>query len=338
MRRTSIAVGNGTAVVEHCVERSGRHTATAPPSPVVHLDAARQGKFARSARSPGRLGRAVWHTHYLSSFGLGEARQLGGHGFSFHPRLARAAVPGSGVTFQERGIVISGFLSGYRWTTHSQRGSRLNNGQLAEFFATHNGDQICERAREGQLLAFVAEGRDSYRVCRCTPFGRSFLPDTAQSLFDLGVTTIHDDQDHGPYPDGIESCFDTTHGHPVPCGPWSTEATRQSLRKIRAEAARRGLVDFFLTKESCTDLLNIDLHAYQARFFHESTSPGLVPLAQYPVSRADPGDLRLGYRQQPIDLGVGGHARLRTDSQSRLLECPCGMSGYHTVSRTDPAG
>ena len=25
----------------------------------------------------------------------------------------------------------------------------------------------------------------------------------------------------------------------------------------------------------------MDLHAYQARFFHESTSPGLVPLAQY---------------------------------------------------------
>jgi hypothetical protein len=182
---------------------------------------------------------------------------------------------------KERGIVMSGFISGYRWTTHSQRASRETNRQLTEFFAANNGDQVCERARDGHLLAFQAEGRDSHRICRGTPFGRDFLPETARSLFDLGVTTIHDDQDHGPYPDGTGSCFDTTHGHPVPCGPWSTVATRESFQAIRAEAARRGLDDFFLTKESCTDLLNMDLHAYQARFFHESTTPGLVPLAQY---------------------------------------------------------
>jgi len=182
---------------------------------------------------------------------------------------------------KRRGIVVSGFISGYRWTTHSQRASRETNRQLADFFAAHDGDRVCERARDGQLLAFQAEGRDSHRVCRGTPFGRSFIPDTARSLFDLGVTTIHDDQDHGPYPDGTESCFDREHGHPVPCGPWSTEATRRSFQEIRAEAARRGLADFFLTKESCTDLLNMDLHAYQARFFHESSRPGLVPLAQY---------------------------------------------------------
>ena len=60
-----------------------------------------------------------------------------------------------------------------------------------------------------------------------------------------------------------------------------TAVTRESFEEIRAEAARRGLSEFFLTKESCSELLNMDLDAYQARFFHESSTPGLVPLAQY---------------------------------------------------------
>ena len=90
--------------------------------------------------------------------------------------------------------------------------------------------------RNGELLQFQSEGRDSHRLCRGTSVGGTFLPETARSLFDLGVTVIHDDQDHGSYPDGVESC---------------------------------------------SELLNMDLHAYQARFFHESSTPGLVPLAQY---------------------------------------------------------
>ena len=199
----------------------------------------------------------------------------------FPPSIGEERFRNLASELRERGIVMSGFISGYRWTTQSQRASRETNRELADYFTAHGGNQLCERARDGQLLAFLSEGRDSHRVCRGTAFGRSFLPETARSLFDLGVTTIHDDQDHGPYPDGTESCFDQAHGHPVPCGPWSTAATRQSFQEIRAEAARRGLTDFFLTKESCTDLLNMDLHAYQARFFHESSRPDLVPLAQY---------------------------------------------------------
>ncbi|MGQ9823315.1 MAG: DUF6259 domain-containing protein [Thermogutta sp.] len=199
----------------------------------------------------------------------------------FPPSIGEERFRNLASQLKERGIVMSGFISGYRWTTHSQHASRQANREIADYFTAHDGEQVCERARDGQLLAFLSEGRDSHRVCRGTAFGRSFLPETTRSLFDLGVTTIHDDQDHGPYPDGTESCFDRAHGHPVPCGPWSTAATRQSLQEIRAEAARRGLTDFFLTKESCTDLLNMDLHAYQARFFHESTRPDLVPLAQY---------------------------------------------------------
>ncbi|MCX7015313.1 MAG: DUF6259 domain-containing protein, partial [Candidatus Sumerlaeota bacterium] len=166
-----------------------------------------------------------------------------------------------------RNIAMAGFISGYRWTTNLTTGRQGNNQALGRFFDEQKGELVCERMRHGKLLAFHAEGRDSYRICRGTEFGRQFLQATAGSLFDLGVPIIHDDQDHGPYPGGQESCFDLSHGHPVPAGPWSTAVTRDAFRQIRAEANRRGLKDFFLTKESCTELLNMDLHAYQARFF-----------------------------------------------------------------------
>jgi len=199
----------------------------------------------------------------------------------FPPSIGEKAFRDLAARLKERRIAVVGFISGYRWTTHIDRAPARRNQDLADYFEKHDGRAACERSRDGKLLAFQAEGRDSHRICRGTEFGRAFLPDTARALFDLGVAVIHDDQDHGPYPDGVQSCFDASHGHPVPCGPWAMDATRQSLQAIRAEAGRRGLANFFLTKESPTELLNMDLHAYQARFFHESTIPDLVPLAQY---------------------------------------------------------
>ncbi|MBN2450796.1 MAG: hypothetical protein JXR77_10430 [Lentisphaeria bacterium] len=200
----------------------------------------------------------------------------------FPPALGADAFRDLTARLQERGIVVAGFISGYRWTTRQEGAlGQRSNEALARFFAENDGTAICERGRDGALLAAHAEGRESCRVCRGTPFGRTYLQDTARQLFDLGVTVIHDDQDHGPYPDGVESCFDPGHGHPVPCGPWSTAVTREALQAIRAEAARRGVKGFLLTKESCTDLLNGELHAYQARLFHEDTNPDLVPLCQY---------------------------------------------------------
>jgi hypothetical protein len=202
----------------------------------------------------------------------------------FPPALGEKRFHDLAARLKAQNIAMAGFISGYRWITGRRNvfGKDLGketNEALARFFKEHNGPQVCERTREGELLNFY--GSSGHRICRGTPFGRQFLPTTARSLFDLGVTIIHDDQDHGPYPDGREGCFDTTHGHPVPCGPWSTSVTRESFGAIRAEAARRGLKEFFLTKESCSELLNMDLHAYQARFFHESTNPSLVPLAQH---------------------------------------------------------
>ncbi len=185
---------------------------------------------------------------------------------------------------QARGIALAGFISGYRWTTRvaDARGKRpADNAALARFYAQAQGATVGERKRDGELLTFQAEGRDSIRICRGTEFGQRFLPDTARRLFELGVTVIHDDQDHGPYPNGQESCFDPSHGHPVPGGPWALDVTRRSFQAIRADAAQRGRADFFLTKETCTELLNLDLHGYQTRLFHEASTPGLVPLSQY---------------------------------------------------------
>jgi hypothetical protein len=185
---------------------------------------------------------------------------------------------------QARDVTMAGFISGYRWTTKvaDARGKRpADNAALARFFEQEKGATVGERRRDGQLLTFQAEGRDSIRICRGTAFGQQFLPATARRLFDLGVAVIHDDQDHGPYPGGQESCFDPTHGHPIPGGPWTTDVTRRSFQAIRAEAAERGVKDFFLTKESPSELLNMDLHGYQARLFHESSNPALVPLSQY---------------------------------------------------------
>ncbi len=201
----------------------------------------------------------------------------------FPPSIGEKSFRDLAARLGQRDIAVAGFISGYRWTTNMQapRNGRDTNSALRRFFHGHAGDRACERSRDGKLLAFFAEGRDSHRICRGTPFGKQFLQQTAGRLFDLGVPIIHDDQDHGPYPDGRDSCFDTSHGHPIPCGPWSTAATRDAFRQIRADAARRGLNDFFLTKESCTELLNMDLHGYQARFFHESSTPGCIPLAQY---------------------------------------------------------
>lgn len=177
--------------------------------------------------------------------------------------------------------MIACFISGFYWTAHREGGSPEQNRALAEFLRQQNGSELCERTQRGELLSWQREGRDFNRLCRGTAFGRTFLQQTARSLFDLGATVIHDDQDHGPYPDGVQSCFDASHGHPVPCGLWSTAVTRNAFREIRAEAERRGVKDFFLTKETCSELLNLDVHAYQARFFFESSKPGIVPLSQY---------------------------------------------------------
>lgn len=178
-------------------------------------------------------------------------------------------------------MYLCGFISGYHWTYASETATAEVNRRLAQYFEQHRGPQVCERGPDGELAERVAEVRHLRNVCRGTDFGRQFLQETSRRLLDLGVTSIHDDQDPGPRPDGIVSCFDRSHGHPVPCGPWSTRVMVEAFSEIRAEASRRGAKHFLLTKEYDAELFNMILHGYQNRNFHDSVIPQLVPLVQY---------------------------------------------------------
>jgi hypothetical protein len=101
-------------------------------------------------------------------------------------------------------------------------------------------------------------------------------------LFDRSVTVFHDDQDIGPFPDGLTGCFNIDHGHPVPCGPWSTEVTIQSFRAIRKEAERRNIENFFLTKEYCSEVLIQDFDLHLSRGGSQLTNKtGKIPLSEY---------------------------------------------------------
>lgn len=174
-------------------------------------------------------------------------------------------------------------VAGYRWLKGDETSVVINKinklsqeqkVQLVEFFRKNDGANVCEMGQNGQL-------NPSTTICRGSSFGKTFLQEMAVRLFDLGLTAFDCDSDVGPSPDGISGCFNPAHGHPVPCGTWTTETSRAAFREIRAEAARRGITDFFLMKEHCTELLNMEIHAYLSRMSRVSTEPNVVPLTQY---------------------------------------------------------
>jgi len=178
-------------------------------------------------------------------------------------------------------IYICGFISGFYWTYSRENAPVDLNDRLLAFFREQGGERVCERRANGELYTRFFEGRHFARICRGTEFGRKFLQRVASKLFDLGVTLIHDDQDFGASPDGVNACFDKSHGHPVPCGAWSTRVMFDAFREIKTEAARRGIKNFVLTKEGDSELFNMTLHGYQSRNFHDAGIPTLVPLVQY---------------------------------------------------------
>lgn len=181
---------------------------------------------------------------------------------------------------KREGIVIAGFISGYAWKTKPGKGEGTDTNReetarlLGKHFYEHNGPGLCEQGRDGKV-------KGPARVCRGTEFGRTFIQDTARRLMDLGVTVIHHDVDYGTFQFVSEGCFNPAHGHPIPCGTWEIDLTRKVLQEINQEARRRGIKDFFLTKEYYTELLNQDIHASQARFFKAAEEPHCVALAQY---------------------------------------------------------
>ncbi len=199
----------------------------------------------------------------------------------FPPVIGEARMRSLASQLKARHIPLIIELSGYRWQSGEDSTVLARNeptpqeiDDLKRFFQENNGPMVCERQRDGQL-------NPTTTICRGSSFGKSFMQDMAARLFDLGATGFHGDQDSGPTPDGVTGCFNPDHGHPIPCGPWSVENTRQAYREIRAEASRRGITDFLLTKEHCTELLNMELHGYLARMEWTYSQPHVVPLSQF---------------------------------------------------------
>lgn len=201
----------------------------------------------------------------------------------FPPNIGEEGLRTFAASLKARNIRLICEIAGYRWLRGDEKSVVLNQinklpqdekDELVEFFDDNGGPSVCEMSRDGKL-------NPSTTICRGSPFGKKFLQDMARRLFDLGLTTFHCDSDVGPSPDGVSGCFSAAHGHPVPCGPWSTENTRDAFRAIRSEAARRGIGDFFLMKEHCSELLNMEIHAYLSRMGQAYTEPHVVPLTQY---------------------------------------------------------
>ncbi len=199
----------------------------------------------------------------------------------FPPAIGEARLRSLATQLKARQIPLILEFSGYRWQSGEDNVilDKLNltpqeRDDLKRFFRENDGPKVCEQKRDGQLNPVTP-------ICRGSPFGKSFMQEMAARLFDLGATGFHGDQDSGPTPDGVTGCFSPDHGHPIPCGPWSVENTRQAYREIRAEAARRGITDFLLTKEHCTELLNMEIHGYLARMEWTYSQPYVVPLSQF---------------------------------------------------------
>ncbi len=184
-----------------------------------------------------------------------------------------------------RGVHTCAFISGLYWSIQMRGLSEEENAAIKTFYEQHDGAGVAERLSNGKPLTFNHGGRRATRICRGTPLGRTLLLDVSRRLLDLGVTAIHDDQDQGPQPCGY-TCYDTPHGHPVPCGSWAAKAMLDTLTRIKSEGtARSG--GFFLTKEEDTELMNMVLSGYQTRYFARVTGylPGrpmqIVPVTQY---------------------------------------------------------
>jgi hypothetical protein len=231
---------------------------------------------------PGKL--KAWRDQYQAPViyrPLGWEKHGNWMGIDYFPTsIGDARFVATAQRLRDDGIVIAGFISGFAWKTSLGKGeggdaNREETARLLEkHFRDNNGNSLCEQDREGKV-------RKPARVCRGTDFGRIFLQSTAARLFDLGVTVIHDDVDYGTFQFISEGCFNKTHGHPVPCGTWEIDITRKAFQDISEEARRRGVKDFFVTKEYYTELLNQDIHASQARFFKAASEPHHIPLAQY---------------------------------------------------------
>ena len=205
----------------------------------------------------------------------------------FPPSIGEAKLLALANDLKARNIKLICEVTGYAWQT-GERGTiltqinKLNEGEtkaqiedIKAYFNKHDGPNLIEQGADGRKPSGIT------RLCRGTALGRRFIQETTSRLFDLGVTAYHHDSDPGPMPDGVGGCFNSAHGHPIPCGPWSTDITRSALREVQAEAKRRGIRDFLITKEHCTEQLNQEVHGYISRLSEMYSDPYVIPLTQY---------------------------------------------------------
>jgi hypothetical protein len=214
-------------------------------------------------------------------------RHFPGAGLDYFPPLLGDAGFARLVSgLRERQIAVSGFLTGQWWTTQHDAAPPEVNAALQEFYAKQGGEAVAERRQDGTVWSVVRDGgAHKIRVCTGTPFGRAHVVQEARRLLDhYGVTQIHWDHDHGPEPSGY-TCYNTAHGHPVPCGSWASQSLFDSLTAIKRDGLARH-PDFFLTKESDTERMNLVLSAYQARYFHRlAPYQGGHPMEIVPVTQ-----------------------------------------------------
>ena len=150
--------------------------------------------------------------------------------------------------------------------------------ELEIYFVAHDGKKVCITERDGSLSSRTG---NHYQICRGTDFGKTYLLRNAERLIALGATGFHSDLDIGPLPNGIDGCFNPDHGHPIPCGPWSAEVARDNFAGIQALAEQRGIKNFLLTKEHCSESLVSVLDGYLSRPYYCIEMPQVRLLAQY---------------------------------------------------------
>jgi hypothetical protein len=201
----------------------------------------------------------------------------------FPPKLGEEKMKILSSDLKSRNIPFICEITGYAWQTGksgtiTRNINKMSQEQLNDlklYFNENNGPDLCEQNANGEQSDAII------RLCRGSSLGTHFIQDMNSKLFDLGTTAYHHDSDPGTMPDGISGCFNAAHGHPIPCGPWSTEITRKAFRDVRAEAARRGINNFFITKECCTEQLNMEIQGYISRLSETYKVPFIVPLVQY---------------------------------------------------------
>lgn len=184
----------------------------------------------------------------------------------FPPFLGDAEFTALVHALRKRGIATSCFLSGHRWSLQHEGAPQEVNAALKKYFEDHNGEAVVELRADGTIWSSVIPvGLLKARVCSGTPFATQHMLEEIRRLLDYGVAVVHWDQDHGPQPSG-ETCYNTAHGHPVPCGNWASQSMFNIMVAMKQEGKAR-FPEFFLSKESLTERVIPVLDAYQARYF-----------------------------------------------------------------------